>query len=339
METSTITKSAASERAVPFSGSESLKRKAKELFEMPLLSLVQQAAAVHQEHWPEADVQRCSLLSIKTGNCPEDCSYCPQSARYATEIENHPLLDVDEIERRAKMAKAEGSSRFCMGAAWRKPPRGKQFDDVLEAVRRVKAQGLECCATLGLLNAEQARSLKAAGLDVYNHNVDSSPEFYSKVITTRKFEDRVATLENVRAAGLEVCCGGILGMGEEVEDRESLIAFLASMNPHPESVPLNLLVKVDGTPLAEKEDLDPFELVRAVAVTRLMIPQTRIRLSAGRMNLSREAQALCFVAGANSIFSGEKLLTTPLPGDSFDDRLIAEMTGKTGKSHGGAEPN
>lgn len=312
--------------SIPARGRVSELERARELFALPLLQLVQQAAAVHAVHWPEGDIQRCTLMSIKTGNCPEDCSYCPQSARYDTGIDKHQLVDVEEIEAQARAAREAGSSRFCMGAAWRKPPRGAQFENVLEAVRRVKGLGMECCVTLGLLNEEQASQLKDAGLDVYNHNVDSAPEFYNKVITTRTFEDRVATLENVRRAGLQVCCGGILGMGEDLEDRAGLVAFLASMTPQPESVPINLLVKVRGTPLAEIEDLDPFELVRAVAVTRVMIPKTRIRLSAGRMQLTREAQALCFVAGANSIFSGEKLLTTPLPGQSFDDRLVDELT-------------
>jgi biotin synthase len=299
---------------------------ARGLFALPLLQLAQRAAAVHLEHWPEPDIQRCSLLSIKTGNCPEDCSYCPQSARYATNIDKNPLLDPDTVEANARAAKAAGSSRFCMGAAWRKPPRGKQFETVLESIRRVKALDMECCVTLGLLDAEQAHALKKAGLDVYNHNVDTSPEYYSKVITTRSFDDRVKTLEHVRQAGLQVCCGGILGMGEGSDDRAGLIAFLAGLDPQPESVPLNLLVKVEGTPLADMPDLDPLDLVRCIAVARIMLPLTRLRLSAGRMQLSREAQALCFFAGANSIFSGEKLLTTPLPGSDFDSALVDALT-------------
>jgi biotin synthase len=301
--------------------------KVSELFRMPLLKLIQEAAKVHAENWPEGDIQRCSLLSIKTGHCPEDCSYCPQSARYATDIEKHPLLPVDEIVAKAREAKEGGSSRFCMGAAWRKPPRGEQFERVLTAIKEVKGMGLEVCATLGLLNDEQAIALREAGLDVYNHNVDTSPDYYSKVITTRKFEDRVATLSSVRKAGMQVCCGGIIGMGESKQDRMRLIAFLSSMDPQPESVPINLLVKVEGTPLAENEDVDPLELVRTIAAARCALPRTRLRLSAGRMQLSREAQALCFVAGANSLFSGEKLLTTPLPGHSFDDVLVDIMTG------------
>ena len=316
------------DRHVPNRGLPHLVAQAEALFQLPLLELIHKASALHHEHWPDGDIQRCSLLSIKTGHCPEDCSYCPQSARYATEIEKHPLLNPDEIEESAKRAKQSGSTRFCMGAAWRKPPRGPQFESVLESVRRVKALGMECCVTLGLLDEHQAVALKGAGLDVYNHNVDTSPDHYEEIITTRNFADRVATLENVRKAGLQVCCGGILGMGEDLDDRVELIAFLASMDPQPESVPLNLLVKVKGTPLADVEDIDPFELVRAIAVTRMLLPKTRIRLSAGRMKLSKEAQALCFVAGANSIFGGEKLLTTPLPGADFDDALIHALTGK-----------
>lgn len=303
-----------------------LQKKAQELFNLPLLALIQKSAQVHTENWPEGDIQRCSLLSIKTGNCPEDCSYCPQSARYGTDIEKHPLMNPEEVEKRAQEAKAAGASRFCMGAAWRKPPKGPQFESVLESIRRVKKLDMECCVTLGLLDEEQALALREAGLDVYNHNVDTSPSQYSKVITTRSFEDRVKTLENVRKAGLQVCCGGILGMGENMHDRADLLAFLAGLDPQPESVPLNLLVKVKGTPLADLADLDPFELVRCIAVARILLPKTRIRLSAGRMQLNREAQALCFVAGANSIFSGEKLLTTPLPGQDFDSELVDAMT-------------
>jgi biotin synthase len=299
-----------------------------ELFELPLLTLVQKASQVHAENWPEGDIQRCQLLSIKTGACPEDCSYCPQSARYSTDIEKHPLLPVNEILEKAKAAKENGSSRFCMGAAWRQPPKGPQFNSVLEAVKGVKELGLEVCATLGLLNSDQAQQLANAGLDVYNHNVDTSENFYSKIISTRKFSDRVETLKNVRQAGMQVCCGGILGMGESTQDRAELLHFLSSMEPQPESVPINLLVKVEGTPLAHLQETDSFDLVRTVAVARILMPKTRLRLSAGRMQLNKEAQALCFVAGANSIFSGEKLLTTPLPEQSFDDTLIQTMTQK-----------
>lgn len=306
--------------------SEPMLNRVETLYRLPLLKLLQMAANTHAEHWPEGDIQRCQLLSIKTGHCPEDCSYCPQSARYATNIEKHPLLPVDEIIERAAEAKRSGASRFCMGAAWRKPPRGEQFDKVLQAVTAVKEMGMEVCATLGLLNDDQAKALKDAGLDVYNHNVDTSEDYYSKIITTRKFSDRVETLQNVRKAGMQVCCGGIIGMGESETDRMQLISFLASMEPQPESVPINLLVKVEGTPLEHEGDLDPLDLVRTIAVARIVLPNTRLRLSAGRMQLSREAQAMCFFAGANSVFSGEKLLTTPLPGKSFDDALVEELT-------------
>ncbi len=304
----------------------------RNLFAMPLLQLVQKAAQVHAENWPEGDIQRCSLLSIKTGACPEDCSYCPQSARYSTDIEKHPLMNVEEIVLKAREAKEGGSSRFCMGAAWRKPPKGEQFERVLTAIKEVKSLGLEVCATLGLLSDEQASALKGAGLDVYNHNVDTSRDHYSKVISTRTFENRVETLRNVRAQGLQVCCGGILGMGESQDDRIKLLAFLSSMDPQPESVPVNLLVAVEGTPLAQTEPIDSLELVRTLAAARVVMPKTRLRLSAGRMQLNKEAQALCFVAGANSIFSGEKLLTTPLPGQSFDDSLVSEMTSPNSSS-------
>ena len=235
--------------------------------------------------------------------------------------------------KNAKLAKEGGSSRFCMGAAWRKPPKGKQFESVLEAIRGVKSLDMEVCCTLGLLSEEQAVQLKEAGLDVYNHNVDTSPEYYEKIISTRTFDNRVDTLRNVRKAGMEVCSGGILGMGEGAEDRQSMLAFLASMEPQPESVPINLLVSVKGTPLEDADKIETFDLVRTIAAARIMLPKTRLRLSAGRMELGREAQALCFVAGANSIFSGEKLLTTPLPGQSFDDKLVDALTGNANPSH------
>jgi biotin synthase len=300
--------------------------KAKEYQALPLLKLIQKASVVHGENWPEFDIQRCSLLSIKTGSCPEDCSYCPQSGRYKTDVQKHPLLEPDVVVAKAKQAKESGASRFCMGAAWRTPPGGKQFESVLESVKGVKALGLEVCATLGMVNQDQARALKEAGLDVYNHNIDTSEAHYEKIITTRSFQDRVKTLKTVRQEGLQVCSGGILGLGETADDRLEMLAFLASLQPQPESVPLNLLVAVEGTPLVNQAPVDPFDLVRAVAVTRLLMPKTRIRLSAGRMQLSQEAQALCFVAGANSIFSGEKLLTTPLPGQDFDENLIQKLT-------------
>ncbi len=305
---------------------EELYLKAIELYKKPFLQLLQDAALVHKEHWPEADIQRSALLSIKTGSCPEDCSYCPQSARYETDIKKHPLMEVQDIVEKAKVAKENGAERFCMGAAWRKPPRGEQFDRVLEAIREVKALGMEACVTLGLLNDEQSRKLKEAGLDYYNHNVDTSKDYYSKIITTRKFKDRVETLRNLRRNDINICCGGILGMGESSEDRMKLVAFLATMDPQPESIPINFLVKFDGTPLENQEDVDVLDFVRTIAVARILIPKARLRLSAGRINLRREAQILCLAAGANSIFSGDILLTSPLPGYSFDNKLIDDVT-------------
>jgi len=311
---------------------ESVYSQARSLYHEPFLKLVQNAASVHHENWPEGDIQRSALLSIKTGHCPEDCSYCPQSARYKTGIEKHPLLDLKTIVEQAKSAKEHGAQRFCLGAAWRKPPRGQQFDRVLEAVKEVKKLGLETCVTLGLLDGEQAEKLKSAGLDYYNHNVDSSKDFYKKIITTRKFTDRVKTLKHLRKNDINVCCGGILGMGENTEDRIKFIAFLASMDPHPESVPINLLVKFDGTPLQHQDDLNILDFIRTIAVSRILMPKTRLRLSAGRAQLNKEAQVLAFVAGANSLFFGDKLLTSKLPGYDFDKELIAEMTMPTYES-------
>lgn len=305
---------------------EDIYKRALSLYQKPFLQLMHEAAVTHKENWPESDIQRSALLSIKTGSCPEDCSYCPQSARYETDIKKHPLMNVEDIVEKAKAAKSNGAHRFCMGAAWRKPPRGEQFDRVLDAIREVKSLGMEACVTLGLLNEEQAHKLKEAGLDYYNHNVDTSKEYYSKVITTRKFKDRVQTLRNVRKSNINICCGGILGMGESAEDRMKLIAFLATMDPQPESVPINFLVKFDGTPLENQDDLDILDFVRTIAVARILLPKARIRLSAGRMDMSREAQILCLTAGANSIFSGEVLLTSPLPGYTFDNKLVDDMT-------------
>ena len=305
---------------------EEIYQKALELYKKPFLQLIQQAASVHKENWPEADIQSSALLSIKTGHCPEDCSYCPQSARYETDIQKHPLMDVAEIIEKAQMAKNNGATRFCMGAAWRKPPRGEQFNTVLTAIKEVKKLGMEACVTLGLLSNEQAAQLKEAGLDYYNHNVDTSKDFYDKIISTRKFTDRVQTLRELRKNDINVCCGGILGMGEAQDDRIKFLAFLASMNPQPESVPINFLVKVEGTPLAENENIDVLEFIRTIAVARILMPKSRVRLSAGRMQLNREAHVLAFTAGANSIHSGEVLLTTPLPGASFDEKLINDLT-------------
>ncbi|MES2614791.1 MAG: biotin synthase BioB [Bdellovibrionota bacterium] len=305
---------------------EEIYKKALDLYAQPFLKLIQQAASVHKENWPEADIQSSALLSIKTGHCPEDCSYCPQSARYETDIQKHPLMQVDDILEKAQAAKNNGATRFCMGAAWRKPPRGEQFDRVLTAIKEVKKLGMETCVTLGLLSNEQAAELKEAGLDYYNHNVDTSKDFYDKIITTRKFADRVQTLCELRKNDIKVCCGGILGMGETQEDRMKLLSFLASMDPQPESVPINFLVKVEGTPLASQDNIDVLEFIRTIAVARILMPKTRVRLSAGRMQLNREAHVLAFTAGANSIHSGEVLLTTPLPGTSFDEKLLRDMT-------------
>ncbi len=305
---------------------EQIYQKALALYSKPFLQLIQEAASVHKENWPEGDIQSSALLSIKTGNCPEDCSYCPQSARYETDIQKHSLMSVEDILVKAQAAKDNGATRFCMGAAWRKPPRGEQFDRVLTAVKEVKKLGMETCVTLGLLSNEQAGELKEAGLDYYNHNVDSSKDFYNKIITTRKFSDRVDTLRELRKNDIKVCCGGILGMGESQDDRIKFLSFLASMNPQPESVPVNFLVKVEGTPLAQEEDVDVLEFIRTIAVARILMPKSRVRLSAGRMKLNREAHVLAFTAGANSIHSGEVLLTTPLPGTTFDEKLLNEMT-------------
>lgn len=298
------------------------------IFSLPFTRLLGIAQNLHARYFPDDEVQLCTLLSIKTGGCKENCAYCPQSAHYDTDLKAEPLWQVDDIVAAAKAAKANGSTRFCMGAAWRSPPeRGTQFDRVLEAVREVKSLGLEVCTTLGMLNKDQAKALAEAGVYAYNHNLDSSPEFYGKIISTRTYQDRLDTLKNVREAGMTVCCGGIVGMGEGREDRVGLLQQLANQSPHPESVPINLLVKVTGTPLAEQEDpaIDTIELVRTIATARILMPLSRVRLSAGRTQMSDEAQALCFVAGANSIFTGEKLLTTPNPGEDRDHDLLMRL--------------
>lgn len=296
------------------------------LFALPLPRLLRLAQTIHEQRWADDEVQLCTLLSIKTGGCKEDCSYCPQSAHHKAQVDAHGLLDLDTIKAAAQDAKDSGSTRFCMGAAWRSPPaKGPQFDRVLEAVRSVKEIGLEVCTTLGMLDEGQAQQLAEAGVYAYNHNLDTSPEYYGKVITTRTYDDRLNTLKNVRKAGMTVCCGGIVGMGEEREDRVGLLQQLTALDPHPESVPVNLLVRVDGTPLAIEEDFDVFELVRTIAVARIVMPQSRVRLSAGRTAMSDEAQALCFMAGANSIFTGEKLLTTANPGVDHDRELLTRL--------------
>jgi len=295
------------------------------LYHLPFPELLYRAQTVHRRYHDPAEVQRCTLLSIKTGGCPEDCGYCPQSAHYDTGIERRDLMDVADVAAAAEDARASGSTRFCMGAAWREARDGAGFERVLEMVETVGATGMEVCTTLGMLTETQARRLKAAGLTAYNHNLDTSPEFYPTVITTRTYQDRLDTLARVQDAGISVCCGGIVGMGESARDRCGLLAQLGRLDPHPESLPVNMLVRAAGTPLAGAADLDPLELVRTVACARLVAPRARVRLSAGRLSLTPEAQALCLLAGANSIFSGEKLLTTPNPAIDDDERLMARL--------------
>ena len=294
------------------------------LFDLPFPDLMFRAQTIHRQNFEPTEVQISTLLSIKTGGCPEDCAYCPQSAKYDTGVKAEKLMALDAVLAEARAAKASGASRFCMGAAWREP-KDRDLDSVCAMVEGVKALGLETCATLGMLTADQARRLKNSGLDYYNHNLDTSPEFYKEIITTRVYEDRLETLGNVREAGIHVCCGGIVGMGETREDRVGMIATLASLPAHPESVPINMLVRVAGTPLAAEAALDPLEFVRTVAVARITMPRSVVRLSAGREDMSEETQALCFLAGANSIFYGPKLLTTPNPGRDRDRELMERL--------------
>ncbi len=296
----------------------------RQVYELPIPELVFRAASVHRQHHDPLAVQKCTLNSIKTGKCSEDCAYCPQSAHHDTEVESHGLKNAEEVVEAARQARAQGATRFCLGAAWRGPRDNGDFENVLEMVRGIRSLGMEACVTLGLLTDDQAARLAEAGLTSYNHNLDTSPEYYDKIITTRTFEDRLRTIGHVRNAGVSVCSGGIIGMGEEREDRIGLLHSLATLNPPPESVPINVLVKVKGTPLENAEDIDPIELVRCVATARIFMPTSRVRLSAGRLQMSDELQALCFVAGANSIFAGEKLLTTENPGER-DDALFARL--------------
>jgi biotin synthase len=295
------------------------------IYTLPLPELVFRAQQVHRAFHPPDEVQGCALLSIKTGGCPEDCAYCPQSAHYRTGVQRTELMSVEEVVAAAEAARALGATRFCMGAAWREVPSGPAFERLLEMVRRVRALGLEVCGSLGMLTQEQAYALAAAGLTAYNHNLDTSPEYYGRIITTRTYEDRLRTLERVRRAGLWVCCGGIIGMGESRWDRYRLLQQLATQRPHPESVPINLLVRVAGTPLADAPPLDVFELVRMIATARILMPASRVRLSAGRLSPSDEAQALCLLAGANSIFLGGRLLTTPNPSPERDRALLERL--------------
>jgi len=299
------------------------------LFDLPFPELMFRTQSVHRQNFDPAAVQISTLLSIKTGGCPEDCAYCPQSAHHETGVQAEKLMAIEAVVAEARAAKHSGASRFCMGAAWRSP-KDRDLDAVCDMVEAVKALGLETCATLGMLTADQARRLKESGLDYYNHNLDTSPEFYEKIITTRIYQDRLETLDHVREAGIHVCCGGIVGMGETREDRIGMIAVLASLPAHPESVPINMLVKVAGTPLADQGTLDsgaldPIEFVRTVAVARICMPRSMVRLSAGREDMSEETQALCFLAGANSIFYGPKLLTTPNPGRDRDRELMERL--------------
>jgi biotin synthase len=295
------------------------------IYTTPLLELIFQAQLVHREHHRPDEVQGCMLLSIKTGGCPEDCAYCPQSAHYHTGLAREELLSVGETLTAARSARDNGATRFCMGAAWRDVPQDARFERVLEMVRGVRALGMEACCTLGMLTAEQAEALAQAGLTAYNHNLDTSPEFYGEIIHTRTYRERHDTLGRVRRAGITVCSGGIIGMGEDRAARCGLLQQLSSLDPHPESVPVNMLVRVAGTPLADQPPADPFELVRTIATARILMPRAKVRLSAGRLSLSEEAQALCFLAGANSVFLGDKLLTTPNPVQDADTRLFERL--------------
>ena len=295
------------------------------IYTAPLPDLVFRAQALHRQYHRANEVQGCMLLSVKTGGCPEDCAYCPQSAHYRTDVTRSDLVSLEELTAAAVRAREQGATRFCMGAAWRDVPDGAPFERVLEMVRVVRGLGLEACCTLGMLTQAQADALAGAGLTAYNHNLDTSAEFYRNIITTRTYDDRLATLERVRLAGVTVCCGGIIGMGENRAVRYRLLQQLASLDPHPESVPVNLLVAVEGTPLANQAPEDPFELVRTIGTARVLMPASFVRLSAGRTALTDEAQALCFLAGANSVFLGDRLLTTPNPGASHDERLLDRL--------------
>lgn len=295
------------------------------LFALPFADLLYQAQNIHRQNFDPNEVQISTLLNFKTGGCPENCSYCPQSAHYDTGVDKQPAMQLTEIIAAAEKAKAHGATRFCMGAAWRNP-REKDFVQALEMIKAVKALGMETCATLGMLNDDQAKRLKEAGLDFYNHNLDSSPEYYAtKVVTTRTYQDRLDTLQRVREAGMHVCCGGIVGMGETLNDRAGLLIQLANLPQHPVSVPINMLIRIPGTPLEDTKDLSPIEFVRTVAVARIMMPRSMVRLSAGRASMSPEMQALCFLAGANSIHYGEKLLVTENADMAADDNLFAEL--------------
>ena len=313
--------------------SENLKEKGKKskldvskIYNLPFLELIFQAQSIHRTYQPVNKVQMCTLSNIKSGNCSEDCKYCPQSSRYKTDIDKYTLLSTQEVVKQAYLAKEHGASRFCMGAAWRSVPDNEDFNKILELVREVAKLNMEVCCTLGMLTQDQACKLKDAGLTAYNHNLDTSSSYYNEIITTRTYKDRLETIQCVSNAGIQVCCGGIIGLGESKDDRIDLIKTLANLDPQPESVPINVLVKVKGTPLYENQEIDSFELIRSIATSRILIPKAKVRLSAGRLQMSHELQALCFLAGANSIFIGEKLLTTGNP-DVSDDNALFEKLG------------
>lgn len=298
--------------------------KIQQLYAYPFSELLFTAQSIHREHFQNDEIELCTLLSIKTGTCPEDCAYCPQSGHYHTGLKKEKLLDVEVITAAAKQAKNNGAKRFCMGAAWRSPPQ-KDFPALIAIIQAIKEIGLETCMTLGMLDQQQAEQLQAAGLDFYNHNLDTSPEYYEKIISTRRYQDRLDTLQHARVAGLKLCCGGIIGMGESRQDRIEFLVQLANLPKHPESVPINRLIPIPGTPLANTEPLDNFEFIRTVAIARIIMPTAKVRLSAGREAMSEEMQALCFMAGANSIFLGDKLLTTKNPGPEDDMNLLKKL--------------
>lgn len=309
------------------------------IFNSPVLDLVYRAATIHRQHHDPQEVQVCTLLSVKTGGCPEDCAYCPQAARYHTEVKTHKLLEVSEVLETAQRAKENGSTRFCMGAAWREVRDNRDFDKVLDMVKGVNGMGMEVCCTLGMLTPEQAAKLKQAGLYAYNHNLDTSAEFYDEIITTRNYGDRLETIENVRKSGISVCAGGIIGMGESVDDRIGMLHTLATLPEHPESVPVNALVPVEGTPLEDQQRVSVWEMVRMIATARILMPRAMVRLSAGRIRMNTEEQALCFLAGANSIFAGDKLLTTPNPEVDADRQLFQTLNLKPRQSFKNATVN
>ncbi|MBP8779968.1 MAG: biotin synthase BioB [Alicycliphilus sp.] len=309
----------------------------QELLDRPFMDLLWQAQEVHRQYWPAGDIELATLLSVKTGGCAENCGYCPQSSHFDTGVQAQKLMAVDEVRAAAQAAKHAGATRFCMGAAWR-APKDRDIEKMSELIRTVKGLGLQTCATLGMLQPHQAQALKAAGLDYYNHNLDTAPEYYQDVVSTRSYQDRLDTLRHVRAAGIHVCCGGIIGMGEAPVHRAGLIAQLANLDPYPESVPINSLVPVPGTPLAGSAPVDSLDFVRVIAVARITMPRARVRLSAGREQLGEAVQALCFLAGANSIFYGEKLLVTGNPDVAADERLLAKLGLRAHATHGQAQP-